>query len=90
MCPENSHRPLTDSSYLVQKRRCRFYRSSRQPVARGHLRSGVNYNYVPPSPFISGLSADILRTICGVSFHKDFVGSKRELSPNRARQTTIM
>jgi hypothetical protein len=36
---------------------------------------------------LMGPSADISRSL-GVLVSRDFVGSKREMSPNRARQTT--
>jgi len=41
---------------------------------------------VQPGPVAPGQSVDVLRTFGVRSVHSDFVGSKREMSPNRARQ----
>ena len=58
-------------------------------MSRLAIGSTVNYSYVSLSPrSLSGLcgdSAEYWRSLGVAAIHPDFVGSKREMSPNRAR-----
>jgi hypothetical protein len=49
------------------------------------FRSNLTVYYEQVSPFLLGLCLDVLWSLGVVFVRKDFVGSKRELSPNRAR-----
>ena len=62
----------------------RFQRRDEYSMSRIHQQVQPESNRTAISIW---LSADVLRTSCVPSARKDFVGSKRELSPNRPHQT---